>query len=127
MADNDLKRFNMLIQNLEGGALNDELSDEVRNCVQEIADACADRGGTHEASITLTLKFSMNHKDKIIDVVAGLSKKLPKAPRGRAGSFWCDGDGNLTRENPRQMTFEDELRKKRDESTLERSGVVNGD
>lgn len=54
----------------------------------------------------------MNQKDKIVEVQADVSEKYPKAPRGRAGMFFCDKDGNLTRENPRQMSF-DELANRR--------------
>lgn len=127
MADEDLKHFNQLITKLEGGALNEELSERIKKCCSEIADACLDRGGTHKASVSLTLDFVMNHKDKIVEVTASLSEKLPKAPRGRAGMFFMDKDGNLTRENPRQMTFEDELSRRRNADRIEEAGVVNGD
>lgn len=111
--DADLQHFNQFITKLEGGALNEELSDLVRQCVQEISDACLDRAGKHTASITLKLDFTMNHKDKLVEIGADIASKFPKAPRGRVGLFFCDAEGNLTRENPRQMTFEDELEKRR--------------
>ncbi len=111
--DHQLRHFNTFITNLEGGALNEQLGESMRECIQEISDACMDRAGKHKASITLKLDFVMNHKDKIVEVEADLQTKLPKAPRGRAGLFFCDAEGNLTRENPRQMTLEDELERQR--------------
>lgn len=113
MSEHLLRQFNTFITQLEGGALNEELTAAMKKCVEEISDACLDRGGVHKASLVLKLDFVMNHKDKIVEVSADINEKYPKAPRGRAGMFFCDKDGNLTRENPRQMSFEDELAKKR--------------
>lgn len=111
--DHDLKRFNTFIARLEDGALNEELSEKINLCVREIADACLDRGGTHKATLTLKLSFQMNQKDKLVEISADINETLPKAPRGRVGMFFCDADGNLLRENPRQLTLEDELERKR--------------
>ena len=113
MSEHLLRQFNTFITQLEGGALNEELTAAMKKCVEEISNACLDRGGVHKASLVLKLDFVMNHKDKIVEVTADINEKYPKAPRGRAGMFFCDKDGNLTRENPRQMSFEDELAKKR--------------
>jgi hypothetical protein len=49
--DQDLKRFNTLITRLEGGALEEELTEKIRKAVSEISDACTDRGGTHKARL----------------------------------------------------------------------------
>lgn len=125
--DQDLRHFNTFLLRLEGGALEEELSQKLKAAVREISDACADRGGKHTASITLKLSLMMDQKDKVIEVSAEINEKMPKAPRGRAGLFFCDADGNMTRENPRQMSFDDELQRRRDERTMSRSGVVNGD
>lgn len=115
MNDKDrlLRSFNTLIAHLEGGALNAELTETVKKCVQEIADACHDRGGTHKSTLILKIDFQMNYKDRIVEVFADINEKFPKAPRGKAGMFFCDAEGNLTRENPRNLTFEDELERKR--------------
>lgn len=114
MSEKNLRHFNMLITQLEGGALNEELSDKIREIISEISDAAMDRAGTHKGELTLKLKFEMNHKDKIVEVAADVVSKLPKCPRGRAGLFWADEDGNLLRENPRQLTLEDEMARQRE-------------
>lgn len=113
--NNLLKNFISVLGQLEGGRLQEELSEEMRSCIQEISDACLDRGGTHKASLTLKLDFIMNQQDKIVEVKADVVKKIPKAPRGRAGVYWCDSEGNLTRENPRQLHFDDEIERRRQE------------
>lgn len=53
--DHLLRQFNTFITQLEGGALNEELTEAMRKCVEEISDACLDRGGSHKASFTLKL------------------------------------------------------------------------
>lgn len=121
--DSDLKRFGLLVARLEGGALEDTLSEEMRECVREVSDACLDRGGKQKASLTLKLEFVIDQKDKVVEIYTDVQKKLPKAPRGRGGMFYADSDGGLTRENPRQITFEDELEKKRLKEAERAAGV----
>jgi len=120
--DVDLKSFHMLLTRLEGGALNEELTREIHKAVQEISDACLDRGGKHKASVTLKLDFVMTQKDKIVEVEADIQTKLPKTPRGRAGMFFCNEHGHLLRENPRQLSLDDELAKKRLEDAERAAG-----
>jgi len=111
--DIDLKSFHMLLTRLESGGLAEELTEKMKKCVTEISDAAFDRGGKHKASLAVKIEFSLDAKDRIIEVSADISEKYPKAPRGRGGMFFADSDGNLTRENPSQMSFEDELQRKR--------------
>ena len=113
--DQSLNTFALFIQQLEGGALHEELTEKIKEAVSEIADACFDRGGAHKSTVTLKLDFAMNQKDRIVEVGADIVTKYPKAPRGRAGMFFCSADGTLTREDPRQRTFDDELERRRAE------------
>ena len=112
--DPSLQRLNTLLPQLEGGTLNEELTEMMQRCIREIADACHDRGGKHKASLTLRLDFEMDQKDKVVEISAVINEKLPKAPRGRAGMYFADENGNLLRENPRQLTLDDELKKRRE-------------
>lgn len=111
--DTDLKHFHNLLTKLEGGGFSDDCDRKMANCIKEISDACLDRAGTHKAELTIKIKFEMNHKDKVVEIYPDLQEKLPKAPRGRGGLYYCNADGFLTRENPRQLTLEDELEKRR--------------
>ena len=63
------------------GRLNDELTESMQRCISEISDACADRGGKHKASITLTLNFTMDSKDKLGEIEAALAEKKVQAAR----------------------------------------------
>lgn len=105
--DYNLKNFATLLQQLEGGALNDELGEKVREAVQEIHDACEANGGKKKARITLTLDIEKDAQDRFIELTAGVQSKHPKIPRGRAGVFFSDRDGNLTRQDPQQMTMDE--------------------
>lgn len=125
MSDADINSFHSLITRLEGGALNDELTELVRKCVREISDACNDRGGTHKASLKLNLEFKMDQKDKVCEIQASVDEKMPKTPRGRAGMFYVTADGRLSRENPRQMSFDDELERRRQQQRDEGASVHN--
>lgn len=51
--DADLKSFHSMLLKLDGGGINDELTEKMKECCREIADACLDRGGKHRASLTL--------------------------------------------------------------------------
>lgn len=125
--DQDLRHFNTFLTRLEGGALNEELSELLHKAVQEISDACLDRGGKHSASITLKVQLTMDAKDKVIEVSADVSDKMPKAPRGRGGLFFAGRDGFLSRENPRQQDMFDDLQRRRDERTMQTAGVVHSE
>ena len=122
--DHDLNSFHSLMLRLEGGALNEELTAAVKKCVQEIADACTDRGGVQKSTITLKLEFKMDQKDKVVEIQATVDEKHPKAPRGRAGLFFCDSNGHLTRENPRQLTLDDELSRQRSQRERDAAAIT---
>lgn len=116
----ELHSFHSFVLNLDGGGINDMLTEAMHKASREVADACCERGGTHEATITLKLKFRMDQKDKVMEVFPSVDEKLPKAPLGRAGMFFIDKDGKFTKENPRQLTIDDELARKRlDRETAE--------
>lgn len=123
--DSDLRSFHTMIARLKDGSLNEELTELVKKCVMEIADACLDRGGKHSSELTLKLKFTMDHKDKIVEIFPEISEKYPKAPMGRAGMFFCNAKGELTRNSPHQLSLEDELHKKRMQDAMNTAGVVN--
>lgn len=112
--DQDLSSFHSFIMRLDGGGLNDELSELMKKCVREISDACLDRGGVQKASMTLKLEFKMDQKDKVVEIYPTVDEKLPKAPKGRVGMFFARADGSFTRENPRQLTLDDELERQRE-------------
>lgn len=82
MSSNDqlLRNFNTMITQLEGGALNEELSEKVRECIQEIGDACLDRGGRHKASLTLKLDKAQSYGFSISTVSTHFCRNLLRMP-----------------------------------------------
>ena len=111
--ENFLKHFQSFIGHVDGGALAEELTDKMREVIQQIADHCFEHGGTHKGSLVLKLDFKMDQKDRYVEVNADVKQTLPKTPRGRAAIYFTDSEGNLTREDPRQITIEDELERQR--------------
>lgn len=113
--DQDLNSFHSLMLRLQGGAINDLMTKAVAKAVQEVADACADRGGKHKATVTLSLEFTMDQKDRTVEIHPKVDEKHPKVPLGRAGIYFVGSGGRLLRESPRQLTIEDEFERKRQE------------
>ena len=107
--DQNLKNFSLFLQQLEGGALNDELSERVREAVQEVNDACMHNGGKKKATLTLKLDIEKDAQDRYVEVKADIQSKHPKIPRGRAGVFFSDSEGNLMRQDPQQRNFDEVL------------------
>ena len=112
----ELNSFHSFMLNLQGGAINQMMTEALHEAARQVADACTDRGGKHEATITLKLKLTMDQKDKIIEVYPSVDEKRPKVPLGRAGMFFVSANGHFLKENPRQLTIEDELAKRRDQA-----------
>ncbi|MBK67988.1 MAG: hypothetical protein CMP22_07665 [Rickettsiales bacterium] len=111
--DLDLQHFHSLLTKLDKGELSLELDEAMAQCINEISDACFERGGTQKASLTLKVEFVMDQQDKIVQIYPEMQTKFPKAPKKRAAIFYCDDKGNLTRQSPNQLTFDDELERKR--------------
>lgn len=122
--DQDLKSFHSFVLKLNGGSVNDQLNEVMKKCVREVSDACHDRGGKHEATMKLTLKFVMDQKDRIVEVYPAIDEKYPKVPLGRAGMFYAGSDGEMLRENPRQATFEDELERQRKQRQADAEAIT---
>jgi len=121
--DGDLKSFHSMILKLDHGALNDLLTEKMKEGIREISDACHDRGGKHEAVLTLKLKFQMDQKDRVVEIYPDVDCKLPKAPLGRAGLYFANEKGEFLRENPRQLTLEDELERQRRQKMADAQNV----
>ena len=88
--------FAAFLQQQRNGGLHGELSDalaELVNAAQE-----TQKPGT----ITLTVKVTPSKDGETVVVTDKLVSKLPEGDRG-AAIFYVEGDGNLVRENPRQI------------------------
>lgn len=83
---------------LRFGTLADELTDKLN----ELTNACAGNGRSGTLSLKLTLKPGKGGQVEVFDDV---SLKLPKEEKGSSIMF-ATPEGNLQREDPRQLQIE---------------------
>lgn len=93
-----LKQFNQTITQLRFGSLNTELTEKLA----ELTQKCVSTGRNGELTLVLKLKPGKAGQMEILDEI---KIKNPKEERG-SSLFFCTPEGNLQREDPRQMTFE---------------------
>src|ERR1700752_2952598 len=92
------KPFNDTLVQLRFGELHDELTDAINEVVTKVSN-------TQKAGkITLTLAFKAG-KGGQIEIADELKVVLPKEEKGSTIMF-ATTEGNLTRQDPRQQTFE---------------------
>lgn len=92
------KPFNDTLVQLRYGELHNELTDAINEVVTKVAS-------TQKAGkITLTLAFKSG-KGGQIEIADELKVVLPKEEKGSTIMF-ATPEGNLTRQDPRQQTFE---------------------
>ena len=99
------KPFAAFLQEQRRGGLHGELSDGLAGLVAAVSE--------HRKAGTLTLTVSVKPTGDGVVVVT--DKVVVKAPEGDRGSsiFFADEDGNLQREDPRQMKIGDALAERR--------------
>jgi hypothetical protein len=91
--------FAMLLQGLEDGTFNAELTAKMKEVLLALVTHQANYGGKPKGKITVGVEFIL---DGGMDVRAKFEVKTPLPPRGRT-SLWVMGDGSLTPTNPKQM------------------------
>lgn len=97
-----------------------ELLDELSDAINELTTACAETGKAGTLSMTIKLKPGNAGQIEVIDEV---KLKLPAPTKGSTLMF-ATPEGNLVRNDPRQMSIEG-LRQV-DTSTGEIKQVANG-
>lgn len=94
-APRSTKPFGAWLQEQRGSGLHGELSD----ALADVARAVSEHGKA--GSLTLTVKLKPSKIDGAVEVEDDIKVKVPQADRG-AALFFVDGDGNLSRRDPRQ-------------------------
>lgn len=94
------KPFNLFLGSIEGGALHDDLSDEVRELNAALSEYAASNG-VAKGSITIKLNFVLE-KAGTLDVTADIATKTPKTKRERT-VLWLTPGNNTSTENPKQV------------------------
>lgn len=82
------------------GATHEEMSEALRDLVGRVTDT--GKKGTLTLVITIA---PMKGDDSVLVVSDEIKLKLPEHDRS-ASLFYADADGNLTRDDPSQLTFE---------------------
>lgn len=105
-SEHDLRNFSQIIGYLEGGQLNQDLTEEIRNVIATLHNEALSRGGKQKGSLTIKLDFLL--EEGVIEVRADCSAKLPRHQRGRS-MLWATPDNLLTAKNPKQteLNFKD--------------------
>ncbi len=101
--DDDAPRdFGSFLLELARGKTHDELSQALHDVVAKVIDT------GKKGSLTLTLSIGLLDKDPAngMQITDEIKVKLPEHDRP-SSMFYPDRKGNLSRRDPRQMSFED--------------------
>lgn len=93
-----MRRFTQTLDQLRFGSLTDDLT----KALNELTIKCGDTGRSGELTLKLVLKPG---KAGQIEIVDDIKVRLPKDEKGSTIMF-ATVEGNLTREDPRQMRLE---------------------
>lgn len=110
-----LRLFSDVLNQLRFGTLSDELTTKLN----ELTNKCSDTGRAGSITLTLALKPG---KGGQIEVFDDIKVKLPKEERGSSLMF-ATPEGNLQREDPRQMQLDGLRTVDRETGELKRVGA----
>ena len=108
-----MQSFIDILSQIRGGAA---LSDAARD-LQELVQAVRDTGKSGKLSFSITVEPD-KADEGVVTLLPDITLKLPKKARAK-GIFYMDKNGNLTREDPRQI----EMKLER-QAELEAQGAV---
>lgn len=104
MADDSMSDFNVVLSQISGGALRDELSDTMRDALLQLEQRAL--GTSKVAKGTLTLKMVLAvEPNGLVCVDGDVITKLPK-PLRQQDHFHLTKTGGLSRKNQRQQEFQ---------------------
>ncbi|MCX5590891.1 hypothetical protein [Alcaligenes endophyticus] len=92
------KTFAEVLQDLRYGTLHDELTETL----QEVVNACISTG--KGGSLTLQIKLKPG-KSGELELTDTIKSTVPELEKG-ASIMWATPEGNLQRQDPRQMTID---------------------
>ncbi|MFW8567033.1 hypothetical protein [Orrella sp. 11846] len=104
------KSFSDVLQELRYGTLHDELSEKL----QEVVNACVETGRVGSLQLNIKLKPGLGGELEITDQIKTTVPELAKA----SSIMWATPEGNLSRQDPRQMTIDNLKQIGKDERPL---------
>ena len=99
--DNGIKDFCVFMNELDGGKLRDEVSEELVGAIKKLHERALDNHATAKGRITLTLTLAVA-KDGMATIEGDVTTKLPKPLRGQ-DSFYVRKNGALSRHSDKQL------------------------
>ncbi len=93
------KPFATILTQLEGGVLNADLSDMLRDLNAKMSEH-AENNAVAKGELVLTLKMKIE-RGGLLEIQADAKVKAPKFQREKS-HFWLTPGNNLTPENPKQ-------------------------
>ena len=95
-----VRPFADALREINGGKSHDELSIALRDLTASVKET--GRKGTLTYTVTIA---PMKGNPDVLQVTDRVAAKIPEPDR-KASIFFADRDGNLTRTDPEQLTFE---------------------
>lgn len=93
------RTFDSFVRLLEDGALNAELSDQLRAINEDLNQHAIAYGGKPKAKLTIDIDFTMD--GGVFMIQSRFKTKLPEAPRARTIA-WGTAAHDFTPNNPKQ-------------------------
>lgn len=97
------RSFAVLLQHIDDGGLHAELSAAVQSLTTTLTDQVDAMGADAKGTITVVLSLAAR-RNGTVDVGADVKVKAPKPKRANT-LFWPTKSGNLSAENPRQVSL----------------------
>lgn len=95
-----VRPFADVLQEIDRGKFHNEISDKLHELTSRVE--VTRRGG----QLVVTFKVApMKKNPDVLEVTADVATKLPQNER-KASIFYADANGNLTRTDPNQLSFE---------------------
>lgn len=95
-----VRPFASFLQEIQGGRTHDELSEAFRDLITAVTDT--GKGG--KLTFVVDVK-PMKGGDGVLVITDGFTVKKPSHDR-KTSLFYATEDGNLTKENPHQLSFD---------------------
>lgn len=99
MAAGEVHTFRAFLHQIDGGKLEEEVTEKLGEIAQRLQDHIEKFGGEPKATLKLNFKFKL--KKGVVEIDADYECKLPKAPA--AGALMWPVKGGFTVNHPRQQ------------------------
>jgi hypothetical protein len=96
-----VRDFGVLLSQLSGGELRDEVNEEVARVMATLYERALATQQTAKGKVTLEMSFEVA-KNGLTTILGDVKTKLP-TPLREADHFYTDAEGGFSKSDPRQM------------------------